>query len=139
MKKIVRLTESDLHRIIKESVKRVLKEDAFGGVEKQENPAQFTWYSIGDNKGQRAHVECTLLDGKTESDVKRAINNKITGSYRFKDMRLKYEKFPGKYVYDERFVKIGSIKTGGFIDVWSDDDSSDGGGRFTTKAWADDF
>jgi hypothetical protein len=28
MKKIVRLTESDLHRIIKESVKRILKEDA---------------------------------------------------------------------------------------------------------------
>ena len=27
MKKIIRLTESDLHRIIKESVKRVLKED----------------------------------------------------------------------------------------------------------------
>jgi hypothetical protein len=27
MKKVIRLTESDLHRIIKESVKRVLKED----------------------------------------------------------------------------------------------------------------
>jgi len=27
MKKLVRLTESDLHRIVKESVKRVLKED----------------------------------------------------------------------------------------------------------------
>jgi hypothetical protein len=27
MKKIIRLTESDLHRIVKESVKRILKED----------------------------------------------------------------------------------------------------------------
>ena len=27
MKKVIRLTESDLHRIIKESVKRILKED----------------------------------------------------------------------------------------------------------------
>ena len=27
MKKIIRLTESDLHRIVKESVKRVLRED----------------------------------------------------------------------------------------------------------------
>lgn len=27
MKKIIRLTESDLHRIVRESVKRVLKED----------------------------------------------------------------------------------------------------------------
>lgn len=30
MKKIVRLTESDLHKIVKESVKRVLNEGAFG-------------------------------------------------------------------------------------------------------------
>ena len=28
MKKVIRLTESDLHRIIKESVKRILKEDS---------------------------------------------------------------------------------------------------------------
>ena len=27
MKRIIRLTESDLHRIVKESVKRILKED----------------------------------------------------------------------------------------------------------------
>ena len=30
MKKVIRLTESDLHRIIKESVKRILKEDLGG-------------------------------------------------------------------------------------------------------------
>ena len=30
MKKIVRLTESDLHRIIKDSVKRILREDVLG-------------------------------------------------------------------------------------------------------------
>ena len=30
MKKIVRLTESDLHRIIKDSVKRILGEDVLG-------------------------------------------------------------------------------------------------------------
>ncbi len=33
MKKIVRLTESDLHRIVKESVKRVLREDNINGYE----------------------------------------------------------------------------------------------------------
>ena len=31
MKKIIRLTESDLHRIIKESVKRIMKEELGGG------------------------------------------------------------------------------------------------------------
>ena len=30
MKKIIRLTESDLHRIVKESVKRILKEEQYG-------------------------------------------------------------------------------------------------------------
>ena len=30
MKKIIRLTESDLHRIIKQSVKRILREDVLG-------------------------------------------------------------------------------------------------------------
>lgn len=30
MKKIIRLTESELHRIIKESVKRIIKEDVLG-------------------------------------------------------------------------------------------------------------
>lgn len=32
MKKIIRLTESDLHRIIKESVKRILREEDFGSI-----------------------------------------------------------------------------------------------------------
>ena len=31
MKKIIRLTESDLHRIVKESVEKILKEGEFGG------------------------------------------------------------------------------------------------------------
>ena len=31
MKKIIRLTETDLHKIIKESVKRIIKEGDFGG------------------------------------------------------------------------------------------------------------
>lgn len=30
MNKIIRLTESDLHRIVKETVKRVIKEDVLG-------------------------------------------------------------------------------------------------------------
>ena len=30
MKKIIRLTESDLHRIVRESVKRILREDVLG-------------------------------------------------------------------------------------------------------------
>ena len=32
MKQIIRLTESDLHRIISESVKRILSEDGEGGI-----------------------------------------------------------------------------------------------------------
>ena len=33
MKRIIRLTESDLHRIIKESVKRILREEDFGSMD----------------------------------------------------------------------------------------------------------
>jgi hypothetical protein len=39
MKKIIRLTESDLHRIVKESVERILREDVLGNDwrEKEDN------------------------------------------------------------------------------------------------------
>ena len=49
MKKIVRLTESDLHRIIKESVNRIIKESDYmddGDLEKQygKNPDSMYTY-----------------------------------------------------------------------------------------------
>ena len=58
MKKTVRLTESDLHRIVKESMKRVLNETKYGGTPKEQymlgrlhqrsssigsKPNRFTW------------------------------------------------------------------------------------------------
>ena len=42
MKQIIRLTESDLHNIIKESVERILKESDSGIHIKPENKGKFT-------------------------------------------------------------------------------------------------
>ena len=49
MKKIIRLTESDLHNIVKESVKRILKEDfnqfSDGDFASEGNPYEFDTYN----------------------------------------------------------------------------------------------
>lgn len=42
MKKIIRLTESDLHHIVKESVKKVLDEVRFGGESLHDNPTDWS-------------------------------------------------------------------------------------------------
>ena len=52
MKKIVRLTESDLHRIIKESVNRIIKESDYmddGDLEKQYGKNPDSMYTYGTN------------------------------------------------------------------------------------------
>jgi len=53
MKKIIRLTEGDLHKIIKESVKRILKED--------------TWF---DN-----HIADNIFDDMVQKGMYRRMNN----------------------------------------------------------------
>ena len=53
MKRITRLTESDLHRIVKESVKRVLKE----------SNDEFT-YSDSDDLGKGKHRQTIIYKGK---------------------------------------------------------------------------
>ena len=53
MKKIIRLTESDLHRIVRESVKRILKE----------SNDEFT-YSDSDDLGNGRHRQTIIYNGK---------------------------------------------------------------------------
>lgn len=53
MKKVIRLTEGDLHRIVKESVKRILKED--------------TWF---DN-----HIADNIFDDMVQKGLYRRMNN----------------------------------------------------------------
>jgi len=50
MKKIIRLTESDLHDIIKESVKKILKEDYYS-MQKPYGSRKFSDFSSKDSKG----------------------------------------------------------------------------------------
>ena len=57
MKKLIRLTESDLHRIVKESVKRVLNED--------EKPS-VNYLSNWDDEGY--HYNQTIKIGLTQED-----------------------------------------------------------------------
>ena len=49
MKQRIRLTESDLHRIVKESVKRVLKEDEW---QEPDYSANGKWYVAADCKSK---------------------------------------------------------------------------------------
>lgn len=53
MKKITKLTESDLHRIVKETVKRILKE----------SNDEFT-YSESDDLGKGRHRQTIIYNGK---------------------------------------------------------------------------
>ena len=50
MKKIVRLTESDLHRIVKESVKRILREDIQPNHEEIWNKIERAWNDARNNR-----------------------------------------------------------------------------------------
>ena len=65
-KKLIRLTESDLHRIVKESVKRVLKEESMPSVSYPSN-----W----DDEGH--HYSQTIKIGLTQEDLD-ALNSKLT-------------------------------------------------------------
>ena len=65
-KKLIRLTESDLHRIVKESVKRGVKEESMPSVSYPSN-----W----DDEGY--HYNQTIKIGLTQEDLD-ALNSKLT-------------------------------------------------------------
>ena len=52
MKKLIRLTESDLHRIVKESVNMILKEVKYGGESLHGNNPN-DWYTLSQIRGYR--------------------------------------------------------------------------------------
>ena len=80
-KKIIRLTESDLHRIIKESVNKVLNEVQFGGESFHgDNPTD--WAALADLR-------------LTAGDINKDIYNNGTG-------RDHYENGSGDDAYDPR-------------------------------------
>lgn len=68
MKKLVRLTESDLHRIVKESVTRILKEAAdhkitYNGQDYTLNADnQSSWYQLGDIRKDMAKPYKQMAD-----------------------------------------------------------------------------
>lgn len=57
MKKIIRLTESDLHRIVKESVERILREDVLGDDwrESEENTVKNNYEPFDSQKDDGEH------------------------------------------------------------------------------------
>lgn len=70
MKKIVRLTENDLHKIIKESVQRIINEVKFGGESFHGNNPE-DWAAM------------TLLrraNNKSATDIRRSPHSKVAGS-----------------------------------------------------------
>ena len=57
MKKIIRLTESDLHRIIEKSVKRILKEDVLGNDWRENNDDVLNNYEPFEDQIERYEAE----------------------------------------------------------------------------------
>ena len=53
-KALIKLTESDLHNIVKESVSRILSEIQYGGESLHGNNAK-DWYALSQVRGQRNH------------------------------------------------------------------------------------
>lgn len=71
MKKLIRLTESDLHRIVKESVKRILNEKELGGETFHNTPED--WAAVASlRKGQRGGDPTMIPRGSAEE---RDLNN----------------------------------------------------------------
>ena len=71
-KKLIRLTESDLHKIVKESVDRILKE-SYDIVEPYcfETDREEQWYQVGYNQGLdyaiewlKVHINDYLVKGR---------------------------------------------------------------------------
>jgi len=60
MKQVIKLTESDLHRIIKESVKKILKEATAGGAGGASGGLINFSSSIGNGSGMAAGATSTL-------------------------------------------------------------------------------
>lgn len=50
MKKLIRLTESDLHRIVRESVKRIMEEEEWITPLEREKRKRQNWDKINPNK-----------------------------------------------------------------------------------------
>ena len=72
-KKLIRLTESDLHRIVKESVKRILKEENFGGIPNM----------VGNHRTSKSHG-CNSADRRKRNSADR--RNRMMQKYnRFND------------------------------------------------------
>ena len=69
-KQIIRLTESDLHRIVKESVKKVLRESILDEIDLQVEPQRYGQFWLRDKNTwieftaevwvDRAHLECIV-------------------------------------------------------------------------------
>ena len=68
MKQIIRLAESDIHRIVKESVKRILKENQnnYRGIELQPWMTRQQWKELVD--------QALDVDGWSAEEVQMAVN-----------------------------------------------------------------
>lgn len=102
-KQVIRLTESDLHRVIKESVNKVLKENS----STQPNP-NYTHYAINKNSGK-------IVNGWDYSDIDSSELREFKRDYFFQDL-IDYDLNPKDY---KILTKRNVEKLGVDINDWN--------------------
>lgn len=121
MRRRIKLTERDLHRIVKESVKKILKEDKWAdGTEKTYG---YHWLTLGASEDQEdADAAYHLYDllSHNECDVDKAIN--YIQKYGYEDSAMEQEVIPrDSYIFgysgDGKYILTYDTYTGAF-DVW---------------------
>lgn len=102
-KKIIRLTESDLHKIIRNSVNRILREEIYDGWGHEPLPDGFyvfveTNYSLGN--------VCSVVDRDTAEDAQNSSEGHVEGPYAsYEDARnaaMEYAEREGYEFLDEQ-------------------------------------
>jgi hypothetical protein len=103
MKKIVRLTESDIHRIVKECANKILKEDFYDPDDDNE------LYDIGDGGKYKVLYEfktqVSYYEYKTVAEGCKVVNSKEEAFKLVDELRHKYEGTYATELKVERLVK----------------------------------
>ena len=122
-KQIIRLTESDLHRIIKESVNRILKEDEsyVDMLRRQDAEKKASWDAFENTSpyGSDENIP-TELDGKFRYDLNKSHHNYRLDNRPEKNGFRTYTNFAKDEPYLKGFRAMNALGDGEYSDVYRD-------------------
>ena len=115
MKKLIRLTESDLHNIVKESVNRILKEEGLDDFE--------SFYRLDFPKGKQGDIDYSWY----MNDRNRHIDKDINPKYNDRESRVHpySEYFSTNSPYaTERLYTLNRLNSKDSFGSWADNDNA---------------